>query len=233
MTSKTAEPKRQRHHPFGLIAFGALGFAIIAGLLLWQPWRGADSLVHRDGQLVFEGDSTEDILSAGKELLTVEYAHVIDNGEGQWPPHGPYGSIHVIAYRPEQRLEPPWDPEMELYETMLYGPHRTVGDLYEWLDNEELTFENYALYDWNRHGLDRIVLRFYESDPGMGREHDDLLAVLVSREETEERAITASDDKMEVRLRTRTLSRAATSKAVPGFKFSQDWRYERNVKRET
>lgn len=207
--------KRQTRYPTGLIAFGAIGFAISAGLLLWQPWRGADSLVHRDGQLVFEGNSAEDILSAGKELLIIEYAHVIDNGEGQWPPHGPYGSIHVIAYRPEQRLEPPWDSELKLYETMLYGPHRTVGDLYEWLDNEELAFANYALYDWSRHGLDQVVLRFYESDPGIGREHDALLAVLVSREETEERAITASGDKMEVRLRTRTLTVTASSTLTP------------------
>ncbi len=138
--------------------------------------------------------------------MTVEYAHVIDNGEGGWPPHGPYGSIHVIVYRPEQSPKAPWLPELELYETMLYGPHQTVGDLFEWLDDEELTYTNYALYDWNCHEYDRVTLRFYESDPGLGREHDDLLVGFMSRQETEEQAVVLRSDKMEVRLRTRNLN---------------------------
>ena len=93
-------------------------------------------LVLGDGLSVFDGGLAEDILSTGEELLSIEYAHVIDNGEGRWPPHGPYGSIHVIVYRPEQFPEAPWTPELELYETMLYGPHRTISDLFEWLDDE-------------------------------------------------------------------------------------------------
>jgi hypothetical protein len=183
-----------------------LGFTVF-GFLLFLPGEtrtGVNPLVQGDGSFVFDGGLTEDILSAGDELLTIEYANVIDNGEGRWPPHGPYGSIHVIVYRPEQLLEAPWSPVLELYETMLYGPHQTIGDLFEWLDDEELFYVNYALYDWSWYGLDRVILRFYESDPGLGREHDDLLAVLVSREETTEQAVTFRSDQMEVRLRTRS-----------------------------
>lgn len=34
----------------------------------------------------------------------------------------------------------------------------------KWLDDEELAYANYALYDWSWHGLDQVTLRFYESD---------------------------------------------------------------------
>ena len=206
-----ASDESTKRHPrflMYLMTFGSL-LVVVLGSLQFLPHENPsrlDPLVHRNGQSTFNGSLAEDILSAGEGLLIIEYAHVIDNGEGRWPPHGPYGSIHVVVYRPEQSLQAPCSPELELHEIMLYGPHRTFGDLFEWLDDEELVYMNYALYDWSWDRLDQIILRFYESDPGMGREHDDLLVELVRREETEAQAVTFSSDKMEVRLRTGNLS---------------------------
>ena len=96
---------------------------------------------------------------------------------------------------------------------MIVGEHKrrrwsvgqTVGDLFEWLDDEALTYMNYALYDWNKHEYDRVTLCFYESDPGLGRAHDDLLAGITSRQETEKQSVILHNDAMEVRLRTRNL----------------------------
>lgn len=158
-----------------------------------------------NGTLIFDGALAEDILSEGESLLTIEYANVKDNGEGKWPPHGPYGSIHAVIYSPEQPPEAPWRSDFELYRTMLYGPHRTIGNLFEWLDNEELTYTNYALYDWDLYTSDQVVIRFYESDPGPGREHDDLLTATVSKQETLTQEVTMHSDKMIICVRTQVL----------------------------
>ena len=195
-------PSKKRQQPvrlFGAAAF--LSFLVLGYQLVIQNNSPISS---KNGSPVFDGALVEDILSEGEALLTIEHAHV--NGEGKWPPHGPYGSIHVVVYSPEQRPEAPWQSECELYRTMLYGPHKTIGDLYEWLDDEALNYTNYALYDWNLHTFDQIVLRFYESDPGPGREHDELLAVVVSKQDTQAHTITLHSEAVEIRIRTQKLS---------------------------
>ena len=191
-----------------ILIFRTSGVLVAVLCLLCLPSKpGAERgpLIYQDDELIFDGSLAGDILSVGKELLTLEYAYVEDNGEEQQLPHGPYGSIHVVVYGPEQPPEAPWSPELELYRTMLYGPHQTSGNLFEWLDNEAMTYTNYALYDWGSHQYDQVILRIYESDPGPGREHDDLLAALVNRSETEEQSKILSSDKMRVRIRTRNL----------------------------
>ena len=202
-------PDKPSRWLFRLVAFGLLVAAVVGTLLFLPraPKVGVGPLAQGNDSLIFDGRLVEGVLSAGEGLLTIEYAHVIDNGEGAWPPHGPYGSIHVVVYRPEQSPGPPWQPDLELYETMLYGPHQTVGDLFEWLDDERLAYTHYGLYDWNWQEFDWVVLRFYESDPGPGRGHDDLLSVVVSREESQTQSITVHSRAMEVRLRTVNLGR--------------------------
>lgn len=189
-----------------LVTSGIL-VAIVCLLLCLPSTPDAEMgpLSHQNDELIFDGSLADDILSAGENLLTIEYAYVEDNGEEQRLPHGPYGSIHVVVYSPDQPPQAPWSPELELYRTMLYGPHQTVGNLFEWLDNEAITYTNYALYDWSLHQYEQVTLRFYESDPGPGREHDDLLVAPVSRSETEERVATFSSDKMWVRIKTKNL----------------------------
>ena len=198
--------KEQRRFILILITSGLL-VAIVYLLLCLpsNPETETGPLIQQDDELIFDGGLTDDILSVGEDLLTIEYAYVEDNGEEQQLPHGPYGSIHVVIYGPEQPPEAPWSPELELYRTMLYGPHQTVGNLFEWLDNEVMTYTNYALYDWSLHQYEQVTLRFYESDPGPGREHDDLLTAPVNRNETEEQPKILDSDKMQVRIRTRNL----------------------------
>ncbi|HNT78738.1 MAG TPA: hypothetical protein PKH77_27325 [Anaerolineae bacterium] len=88
-----------------------LGFLmVILCLLLCLPSKSdpeTGPLGHQNGELVFDGSLADDILSVGENLLTIEYAYVEDNGEEQQLPHGPYGSIHVVVYRPDQSLEAP------------------------------------------------------------------------------------------------------------------------------
>lgn len=194
-------------HSIAVIIIAGLLVTIVCLLLCLPSGPGAktEPLINKDEVLVFDGSLTDEILSVGEELLTIEYAYVEDNGEGQWPPHGPYGSIHVVVYSPEQPPEAPWSANLELYRTMLYGPHQTVGNLFEWLDGEEITYTNYALYDWRSYQYEQITLRFYESDPGSGRKHDDLLVAFVSRNETKEQSVTLNSDEMQVRVRTESL----------------------------
>jgi hypothetical protein len=154
------------------------------------------------GHLLFNGGSQSHGLSVGTALLAIEFAHVRDNGEGRWPPHGPYSSLHVAIYQSDQLPEPPWHDELLLHEAMLYGPHLTLPGLYEWLDDETLYYEGYGLYSWGWHPYDRVVLRIYESDPGPGREHDDLLAVVVERSVTQADSVTFQSPAMDIRVRT-------------------------------
>ena len=196
------KPNKKRKYVTSLI----VGVSCIGLLLLLYG-----SIIHNspitknNGSLIFDGTLAENILSEGDSLLTIEYAYVKDNGEGKWPPHGPYGSIHAVVYSPEQLPEAPWKSDLELYRTMLYGPHQTIGNLFEWLDDEALIYTNYALYNWNLHTSNQIVLRFYESDPGPGREHDDLLMAVVDMQETLTHTITLQSDNVEIRIRTQDL----------------------------
>lgn len=188
-----------------------VGLAAFLGLAFWL-WVPRPPLLpdpggrlRREEQgLVFDGRHKADILSTGQAVLTVEYAHVRDNGEEWWPIHGPYGSLHVAIYDTSQPPGPPWREGHLLSETMLYGPHLTTWQLYEWLDGETLNYQHYGLYAWER-DRSQVVLRLYEADPGPGRQHDDLLVATVSRPETEHGPLTLHSPAIEVTVRTTDL----------------------------
>ena len=80
---------------------------------------------------------------------------------------------------------------------MLYGPHLTTWQLYEWLDGETLNYRHYGLYAWDP-DRSQVVLRLYEADPGPGRRHDDLLVATVSRPETEHGPLTLRSPAIEM-----------------------------------
>lgn len=129
-------------------------------------------------------------ITAGDNVLTIDFVHVWDNGEGKDPwgsgsdyapypdyrkpwqlmKHGPYGNIHVIIYAPTGQ---------KLFEVdNLPGPEWT-GSKYEWLDNQWMSYRNFGIYDWDWFPYTTVTVRLYESDPGPFREHDDLIRMRV------------------------------------------------------
>lgn len=130
--------------------------------------------------------------------LVITWAGVVDNGEGDDPPHGPIGSLHVLVYAAE--VSDPGDRfayDAPLAHVYLSGPTSGGGTKQEWLDGDEKEFENLELFQWR--GLDDAVsVLVYESDPSsmrfhfldtefrveMKRRHDRLFYATVSRPDT-------------------------------------------------
>ena len=129
-------------------------------------------------------------IAAGDNILTIDFVHIWDNGEGKDPwgagsdyapypnptkpwqlmKHGPYGNIHVVVYSPSGQ---------KLHEVSnLPGPEWT-GSKYEWLDNQWMSYRNFGIYDWDWFPYTTVTVRLYESDPGPFREHDDLIVMRV------------------------------------------------------
>jgi hypothetical protein len=125
------------------------------------------------------------------ELLAV---YVAENGEGDDPPHGPYGNLYWDVFGPfeplmrsadganKRRVAPP---------RTLRGPHRTHGTTDEWLDDEVLSYARAGLYRWGSvPGTEQaIVLRVWESDGDedgyLGRRNDVLGMEHLRRRDTE------------------------------------------------
>jgi hypothetical protein len=195
-----------QRHPFRWAGFTLLA-GLAAGFWLWVPRPPilpdpGGCLRREEGRLVFDGRQKPDVLSEGAALLVLERAQVWDNGEEWWPIHGPYGSLSIDIYQPLQPPGPPWHDEYLLHTTRLHGPHLNFPGLYEWLDSETVYYEHYGLYDWTGQADDQVVLRLYERDPGPGREHDDLLAIVVDRAATEAEAVTFRSPAMAIQVHT-------------------------------
>lgn len=130
--------------------------------------------------------------------LVITWAGVVDNGEGDDPPHGPIGSLHVLVY--EADVSDPGDRfayDAPLAHVYLSGPTSGGGTKQEWLDGDEKEFENLELFQW-RGPDDAVSVLIYESDPSsltfnfldaefrveMKRRHDRLFYAMVSRPDT-------------------------------------------------
>ena len=121
-------------------------------------------------------DNRKSAASAGS--LVINWAGVIDNGEGDRWPHGPHGSLHVLVYPPSQTC--PGNQRnypRPLTHVYLSGP--SDG---EWLDGDARSFNDLEVYLWRHNGLDSVKVFVYESDPGrIGRAHDPLFCRVVPR----------------------------------------------------
>ena len=157
-----------------------------------------------DGQWI---DPTE--VAAGSDVLVLLAAECYDNGEGERCPHGPFGSVYLDLFPPD---EPHWPDgssaggaEHRCYarpdrpdtcRRRLRGPHIDIvgcpfglpargewvdGDVvhYAWNDARDI---GPGVFVWPE-GQDHVVMRLWESDPGarLGRGHDVLGIELVDR----------------------------------------------------
>ncbi len=138
-------------------------------------------------------------VAGGEELnpygsLVITWAGVIDDGEGNDPPHGPYGSLHVLVY--EISVQDPGDQRnypKPLSHVYLNGPTKTPDDKYEWLDGDEKEFPNLEIFRWRKQD-DEVAILVYESDPSAirikipgidtNREHDRLFYGKICRMDT-------------------------------------------------
>lgn len=127
------------------------------------------------------------VITEGGNVLVIDYVHVHDNGEGKKPDgsgsdwgwmgpipwkHGPIGNLHIKIESPEGR---------ELRHVRnLPGPMRTLPR-YEWGDNQCMAYLNFGIWDWDLTEDTVVVVRIYESDPGLFREHDTLIRSTVWR----------------------------------------------------
>lgn len=125
------------------------------------------------------------------ELLA---AYVVDNGEGDDPPHGPYGNLYwdvFGAFEPLMASRDGAQRRRVAKPRVLRGPHRTHGTNDEWIDDEVLTYANAGLFRWgSAPGTEQaIAIRVWESDGSedgrLGRRNDVLGMEHVRRSDTE------------------------------------------------
>ena len=126
------------------------------------------------------------------ELLAV---YVLENGEGDRPPHGPHGNLYWDVFGAFEPLMTSADGAAQRRLSrarVLRGPHRTHGSTDEWLDDEVLTYRGAGLYRWgaNQGTEDALVLRIWESDGDedgfLGRRNDVLGMEHIRRSDTEQ-----------------------------------------------
>lgn len=120
------------------------------------------------------------------QKLYITWVGVIDNGEGDDWPHGPYGSLHVLVYRDGVPCGDIGSLPPSTTHTYLPGPSRG-----EWLDGDAKTF-SLPIYTW-RPGERYVQVIVYESDPGPFRDHDELFCMVIDRLGTNSRVITKGD----------------------------------------
>lgn len=124
------------------------------------------------------------------DVLQVCGAYVSDNGEGDAWPHGPVGHIYIDFFASTEPLAASADGadqrRLGRSSRLLRGPHRTHGDLDEWLDDEFQRYEHFGVFQWS--GRDAVVARIWESDGSedgrWGRRNDVLGMELVNRADT-------------------------------------------------
>jgi hypothetical protein len=111
--------------------------------------------------------------------LEILWAGVIDNGEGDDRPHGPFGSLHVLIY-PGTAGCPGDQKSYRGYLSHTYLPGPSKG---EWRDGDAMQMR-LPIHDWGS-GYDDILVVVYESDPyRVGRSHDMLFCYRVQHSAT-------------------------------------------------
>lgn len=130
--------------------------------------------------------------------LTINWAGVLDNGEGSDKPigkrgiihHGPFGSLHILIYEPGTYFKTSATKYPKpLRHIKFSGPHKIEThtykpDKYEWDDGDEKYFNgSLSLFKW-RHPNDAVLVFVYESDPDRKitkREHDPIFYKVIHR----------------------------------------------------
>ena len=152
--------------------------------------RFHDLSPRRDSSGVLDGrrDRPNSIAVDG-DVLQVCGAYVSDNGEGDAWPHGPIGHIYIDFFASTEPLAASVDRADQRRlgrRTRLRGPHRTHGDLDEWLDDEFQRYQQFGVFRWS--GRHAVVARIWESDGSedgsWGRRNDVLGMELVNRADT-------------------------------------------------
>lgn len=116
--------------------------------------------------------------------LYIDWAGVIDNGEGDNWPHGPHGNFYVVIH--DSGRDCSYSGYMS--KSHFPGPDRSKNGKYEWLDGSSRTYNNFRIFNW-RSNNDYITVMVYESDSGWGRNHDLIFCYEVSRRGTINRSI--------------------------------------------
>jgi len=127
--------------------------------------------------------------------LYVKWAGVIDNGEGDDCPHGPWGNLYVAIYPMNNSSRCPniySDPYHS--RTVMEGPSsgkcnyvvKKVKASDEWLDGDAMRM-NFPVYNW-RHNNETVIMVIFESDGSSwiapNRRHDILFCHEISRRST-------------------------------------------------
>jgi hypothetical protein len=140
---------------------------------------------------LYRGEADSNALSPASNVLQICAVHVIDNGEGDNWPHGPFGNLYVDFFNPDEPIQqsPDGADKRRIRDPrLLRGPHRTHGDTDEWLDDEALLYWKYGIFAFDNAGpaKDLVVMRVWESDSqsedgSWGRRNDVLGMEFINR----------------------------------------------------
>jgi len=145
----------------------------------------------RDSSGVLDGRRDRpNAIAVDDDVLQVCGAYVSDNGEADAWPHGPVGHINIDFFASTEPLAASEDRadqrRLGRSKRRLRGPHRTHGDLDEWLDDELQRYQEFGVFQWSGHPA--VVARVWESDGSedgrWGRRNDVLGMELVNRADT-------------------------------------------------
>jgi hypothetical protein len=119
---------------------------------------------------VTDVDGRSGFIDLGRDILTIDYMEVLDNGVITSGTDYPYGRIWVILYEPipyENRdlvQDDQWKRNYEIDRFEIPGPSPRE----RWANDDAVVFRNLGIYDWAHGELDRIVFRIIVEEPSDG-----------------------------------------------------------------
>lgn len=180
-----------------------LGPALCGAGAVLRPSRGSCSVFSDlsprvdaiSGYYRADQDRRNFLQTGRSDVLELLAVYVVENGEGEEPPHGPHGNLYWDVFGPFEPLMASNDGALNrrlAKAHVLRGPHRTHGSTDEWLDDEVLTYGRAGLFQWgSTPGTDdSLVIRVWESDGDedgfLGRRNDVLGMEHIRRSDTEQ-----------------------------------------------
>jgi len=148
-----------------------------------------------------------DVITAGTNILTIDYLGIVDNGVTETGADPSYASLWLIIYDPRHYADIPemnedeWRRSHEIARFQIPGPS-TQG---RWRNDDEVAYRNFGIYDWASDRFDQVVFRIYVEEPGEGVATDTLMWGVIQEDDTYDSNLEFIGGSLQINFRTTTL----------------------------
>jgi len=171
---------------------------------------------------IYDGLDSDEFISTGSDILTVDYIGLWDNEVAETGTDYPYGRIWLVLYPPEPYAkqdvmeEDGWNRADELARYEIPGPSSTD----RWADGDEVIFTHLGIYEWGGNIYDSVVFRVIVEEPDDANAVDTIIWGLLFEDDTRETDYEFRTDTISIYFRTTNLPGRFS---VPSAVFNEIW----------